>query len=100
MLLFGLLFMLPAAFADGTKDKGQFVQGLGTGGKSWLISMPVYPFISLRVALAILAPTMLIVTATIIRQNSQAYPAFGQPTLILMDIHNVLIFASAKYSPI
>lgn len=77
MLLFGLLFMLPAAFADGTKDKGQFVQGLGTGGKSWLISMPVYPFISLRVALAILAPTMLIVTATIIRQNSQAYPTFG-----------------------
>ena len=69
--------MLPAAFADGTKDKGQFVQGSGTGGKSWLITIPVYPFISLRVALAILAPTMLIVTATIIRQNSQAYPAFG-----------------------
>ena len=57
ILLFGLLFMLPAAFADGTKDKGQFVQGLGTGGKSWLITIPVYPFISLGVALAILAPT-------------------------------------------
>jgi hypothetical protein len=43
---------------------------------------------------------MLSVTANITRQNQQAYPAFGQPTLILMDIHNVLIFASAKYSPI
>ena len=75
-------------------------KGQVLAAKSWLTTILVYPFISLGVALAILAPIMLSVTANITRQNQQAYPAFGQPTLILMDIHNVLIFASAKYSPI
>mgnify|MGYP001333641624 FL=1 len=45
MLLFGLLFMLPAAFADGTKDKGQFVQGSGAGSKILVnnhTGLPIY----------------------------------------------------------
>ena len=33
IFLFGLIFMLLAAFADGTKDKGKFVEGSGAGGK-------------------------------------------------------------------